>query len=349
MTSLPPVARLGNFAATIRARANGQNVLILLGLLFAPAICLILIPHRMNQAGFIDDYFYTSYMVNMRRMVERYDLTYYLLRMAAIMPGRAIYHLFGPLDGFIVLRYLQILVGCSSLFLIARRFYGLSIACLAALFLCCSPWYLRAVTWDYVDGFSINYMLAGLAFVLVPQRHRNVAFVGAGACFAFATNCILFTIAIWLPFLPSWLVIEGRKKWTELASFTASFVLGFVAAYAVLALLLHTVRPGRGLFFESYALKYAKGLLQSGGAVWHQTFFPYLSLNYYVLTPVAVLVAALFFLLLTPWRRLLVGRTRLTVAFTLYLAVVMAVYVLDQSLPTAAGAIHTRGSRFYWS
>ena len=75
----------------------------MIALLALPALCLWITPDKLTVAGYIDPFFYTGYMVNLRSMVQRYDITYYMLRMSAVLPGYAIYHLIRPETGFYVL------------------------------------------------------------------------------------------------------------------------------------------------------------------------------------------------------------------------------------------------------
>jgi hypothetical protein len=317
-------------AAWSQYRSIPSRVLGVAAFLSLPAVCFRLTPNTMTLAGYIDPFFYTAYMVNLRSLVERYDTTYYMVRMAAILPGRGIYHLFGPETGFFILHYLQVLIGCTSIFLIARRFYGVWVAWFCVFLLCFSPWYLRSNTWDYVDGFALNYLLAGLAFILVPCTRPIIWYGCGGACFALATNSNLYAVAIWGAFLPSWLLITGFSPVRRLSEKLLAFSFGFAVAYTGLAIAVNLARPGLGPFFEVATLKLAHYLLTGGSGAWFQPLEHFIADgNYYVLTPAAIAIGGVLFVARTFASRERSEKARLTGSFALYLVAVIAIYLIN--------------------
>ena len=124
------------------------------------------------------------------------------------------------------------------------------VASFCAIALCFSPWYLRSFTWDYVDGFAIDYIPrpGSRAF-----SHHGVATVFwqacAGFCFALAMNANLYALAIWGAFLPPWILIYGFQPWRRIATKAFAFFVGFIAAYAGLALAVKPCTPRHGSLF----------------------------------------------------------------------------------------------------
>ena len=307
-------------------RAGAVNVAGALLLIAAlPAIYLYLTPGAMAETA-PDSFVYLGYTINLRSLVERYDVTYYMLRMAVIGPGRFVYHIFGPQNGFFALEYLKILVGAACAFLVALRFYGSSVAWFCSVFVCFSPWYARSSAWNYVDGFALSYLLAAFACVLVPRKRLEFWYAFAGLCVALATNSNLYAIAIWLGFLPSWIVFNRKRSWRLLLQSASTFCVGFIVGYGILASVVNNVRPGLGMFFERYTLDVAGALLRGGTAKWFEPLGPFLAEgNYYILAPAAIIIGGFLFLL----RFRSASKDTPIAPFTLYLGVIIAVYLVN--------------------
>ena len=59
-----------------------------------------------------------------------------------------------------------------------------------------SPWTLRSIVWDYVDGFAISYCLAGFCCALTAPISRRVNYILAGLFFALAINANIYSAAV---------------------------------------------------------------------------------------------------------------------------------------------------------
>jgi hypothetical protein len=319
-------------ASSSRIRIT-SDLVVVAAVLVLPAACIWLTPTMLTVAGYVDPFFYTGYMVNLKSLVSHFGITYYLMRLAVILPGKWTYGLFGAEHGFFVLEYFKMLVGCLSIFLIARRFYGLWVASFCAVFLCFLPWYVRANTWDYVDGFAINYILAGLAFVLVPRGLPLVSLALGGFCCALATNSNLFALAIWSSFVPPWLIIHGFRPWDRFVKRAVSFFAGFIAAYCGLTIYANKVLPGTGPFIERISISYAQDLLSGGSHWWYQPVSRFFwAGNYYIVVPFVIALGAAIVVRRSQRYLRENGRPRLTAAFMLYLLVIITVYVVNQEV-----------------
>jgi len=311
-----------------------SDLISFVAVIVLPAACIWLTRTMVTDAGYVDPFFYTGYMINSKSLISHFGMTYYLVRMAVILPGMWIYGLFGAEHGFFVLEYLKLLTGSLSIFAIARRFYGPRVALFSAVFLCFSPWFIRANTWDYVDGFAIDYILAGIAFVLVPRRLSPISFALGGACCALATNSNLFALAIWVPFVPSWIIINGIRPWALFVKRIAWFLVGFFAAYCGLTIYLNHVCPGIGPFIERFSISLAQDLLNGGSRPWYEPVGQYFLTegNYFIIVPLVVGVGAAILVLRSRHRLANEVRERLTAAFTLYLVIIILIYAVNQEL-----------------
>ena len=97
--------------------------------------------------------------------------TYYASRLPWIVPGRIVYGAL-PVDAaYWVLHGLTFSGGVAALFFLVRRHLGIAAAVVGAATLALTPMYWNAQYWDYIDGVTLTYLLAGLCFGL-PLAHR---------------------------------------------------------------------------------------------------------------------------------------------------------------------------------
>ena len=82
------------------------------------------------------------------------------------MPGRIVYGAL-PVDAaYWVLHGLTFSGGVAALFFLVRRHLGIAAAVVGAATLALTPMYWNAQYWDYIDGVTLTYLLAGLCFGL---------------------------------------------------------------------------------------------------------------------------------------------------------------------------------------
>jgi len=324
--------------------ARGLHALPAVSLVAIPALCLWTTPNILTQASFVDPYIYTGYIYNSASLVSRFGTTYYALRVAAIAPQQLAHWLLGPEAGYAVMRYLLLLAGCASIFAIVKRFFGVGAALYSAALLAFAPWYLRSLTWEYVDGFASTYLLIGFAFILAPRRPTNLGYLCAGAFFALAANSNLYAIAIAAAFVPALAYLRFNDARARLSDHAAATVAGFLLTYALLAAVVHHTFPTLGLFFEAFTLHVARELLSGGSQRWFQELKPYIAAgHYFVLVPFIIFLAGSIYTAAI-WTDAAAAQSRKAVAaFTGSLGIVIALYLINHY------AFHSpRITRFYY-
>ena len=139
-----------------------------------------------------------------------------------------------------VLHGLAFCGGVAALFFLVRRYLGLAAAVVGAATLALTPMYWNAQYWDYIDGVTLTYLLAGLCFGLPSAvgRRRAVSLAAAGVFFAAAVTTNLFAALVALIYPILYAVRStgdgsSREGWLALKDF-AALLLG--AAGLVLAL-----------------------------------------------------------------------------------------------------------------
>jgi hypothetical protein len=216
----------------------------------------------------------------------------------------------------------------ASFYAIVRCHQTIAVSLVATLIFCFSPFYLKSVTWEYVDGIGIGYILAGFAFVLRRGWRWHSNMVAAGFCFSLAVNTNPFTLAIIVTFVPTALMLHDSLSWRVVLTEALLTIGGLVLGRVVLGAAMYLMQPALGVFFESIAFKIGTELLAGGGEVWFQTLGSFFSKpeKLFAATPAIVLVGAVCFLLRQPssdqWRS-----QRVVAAFALYLGLVVAFYI----------------------
>jgi hypothetical protein len=296
--------------------------------LLLPALVLWVTPTLLLQATWLDPYVYGAYIHDYRQTFLRFGVTYYSNRIAAIDLTRLVLLFIHSDASYYVVRYILLIVASASIFAIARRFYGAAVAAVSAVLLCFSPWYVRALANDYVDGFAITYLFAGLAWLLVPKRRVIAGHVAAGMCFALAVNSNLYTLAFGGCFAPAWYVLRGRNTALRLRQMIVAVLVGFVAMYVIMGVSLRVEFPNRSLFFEHETLRMAAVELRGGG---DQYFVPIRGIlfdvrEFYVLVPVVLCITSLIVV-----ARVLRGGAAASreflIAATVYLTTITALYL----------------------
>jgi hypothetical protein len=208
-----------------------------------------------NPSGTIDPWLYTAFFVNSDRVYENFALTYYAARLPWIVPGRIAYAVF-PLDAaYWVLHGLAFTGGVAALFFLVRRYLGLAAAVVGAVTLALTPMYWNAQYWDYIDGVTLTYLLAGLCFglPLASGLRRAVSLGAAGAFFAAAvtTNPFVALVAVIYPTTYAFVQpARGLRQRSALAfRDVAAFLVGVTALVVALGVYARS-NGGPFLYFE---------------------------------------------------------------------------------------------------
>ena len=239
----------------LRTAMNYDLIVAVLVCLLFPFIALVTATTIINQASFIDPYVYAAYIYDYHQTIERFGQTYYSSRIAYIFLEQGFAKVFGVEIGYYACRIVALSSAAGALFAIAFRYYGRGAAVLAVAWLCFIPWLPRSLLWTFYDGFSTVYLLIALALFIAPRRRRLVFSFAAGATCSLAINCNFLLFALTVAFAPSWWILNRSKGWRWLCKHALATVVGFLAAYTVLALAYRAqFSAGGGPFLEDAAL-----------------------------------------------------------------------------------------------
>jgi hypothetical protein len=207
-----------------------------------------------NPSGTIDPWLYTALFVNFDRVYEDFALTYYAARLPWIVPGRIAYAVF-PLDAaYWVLHGLAFAGGVAALFFLVRRYLGLAAAVVGAATLTLSPMYWNAQYWDYVDGVSLTYALAGLCFglPLAKGRVRAASLFAAGACFAAAVTTNPFVTLVALTYPIKYAILQPAMGLRQRSALALRDLVALLVGVAALVITLGFYARANGGPFRYY-------------------------------------------------------------------------------------------------
>jgi hypothetical protein len=227
-----------------RARTAWITPLVLCA---APFIGVLLLrAPLLNQLAYLDASFYTGYGWGLDHHLEVFEATYYSVRFPPILLIAGSSTVFGPVAGYLILRWLIIAGTCWALYRCTRLFASRRVALGAALLLALNPWFLRLVLWDY--GTFVALPATIVAVAVWPrgpgQRHLGAAAL-AGALVVAAAFANPLAVAV----VPALAVVEVvavlREGRAELRPFVlrcgaaltggvALFLAGWLAYAAVL-------------------------------------------------------------------------------------------------------------------
>jgi hypothetical protein len=268
------------------------NLFVFSTLVLISALHWFSLPQTRMQIGTIDPYLYTSLSLDYKEMLGRFGTTYYASRVAAIFPMALFYKIFGPEQGFILLRILVSTLTGFGFFHCLKTYWNWQPSLFLSGFLIISPWLTRELAWDYITGISVCYLVCGFAFI---QASKKCFFpLLAGIFLASAINTNFAAIPYVFSFLICLFLTKTIKKENSLHIILLSF-FGFITFYVSVGLFMWLKYPVWGPCFEWKSIETTLWLLKGGFERWHRPIWEHLNAgSYYIFTPFLVLSALIF-------------------------------------------------------
>jgi hypothetical protein len=245
-----------------------------------------------NPSGTIDPWLYTALMVNFDETYEHFGTTYYASRLPWIVPGRILYGAL-PLDAaYWLLHGLAFVGGVAALFVLVRRYLGLAAAVVGAATLALSPMYWNAQYWDYIDGITLTYLVAGLCFglPLATGRLRVASLAAAGVFFAAAVTTNLFVALVAVIYPIAYVFVQppmGVRERLVVALKDLGALLVGAAALVVVFGLYARANGGPFLYFKAQV-----DFVRSGTGTFKEPGYEWLRSEPRLLAPIFLLVVA---------------------------------------------------------
>jgi hypothetical protein len=267
-TSTEPVDEVPERVAPPRLRTrrpvDRDGPWAIAGILSAPILWYLVGSSTLLQDGYLDPYFDTGYINNYGELLHRYGLTYYATRIANIFPQRVLSTVFGYEAGYYLWRYILVVAALGSVYVLARRRQGVETAVIVTTFLVICPWFPRAVSWDYIDGAAITFLLLGIFFLLGSRARSVVRWSLAGLFFSLAANCNVFALSIIGAFVAAWIVFGFSDRAVRRRLVALSWLAGaFVLVQLAMAVFMAIAYPDAGFFFARKNFDVAPTLLNA--------------------------------------------------------------------------------------
>ncbi|HCM37300.1 MAG: hypothetical protein UV61_C0018G0008 [Candidatus Gottesmanbacteria bacterium GW2011_GWB1_43_11] len=280
--------------SVIKSRIDLHLVLILL---FGTTVLLIFKDSLFTPtSNFIDPWLYFGYFLNLPKYLRVFTGTYYGARLGWLLPGFAAYRLFPPLLANYTLRLLIYFPSLISSYLILKQVFRKPTALLTTLLLASNIWFLRAVSWDYVDGIGITYLFLSLLALIkaVHSNHQMSWLILTGGLFAL----IIFTNIFLVAFIPLLIIYFfylnlHSKKGNVIISLKYIFV-GSVTTTLILCLI--SLKLGGSFFFFKTTLSWITNYFGQVSP-WQKSGYHWLLTAGWLMFPMVTFVSSIWFLL----------------------------------------------------
>lgn len=276
-------------SAPSRIPASRASAVDVICLALVPVLQLALNPNLfINPSGdYIDPWLYTGCFVSFPAHLQLFGTTYYVTRLSWLLPGIAAHSLLPALAANYVLHlgfFYALLFGTYALISSgANR----QLALLGAMVMGWTPAIVAALSWDYVDGAGIVFLVLTLLCLeksASSDRRGWLWAVAAGcgmACMA-SSNLFLVTLA---PIAMLFFAVRvGLAQWRAIFVAAAAAIAGTALMLGIFALVNH-LYGGPWLFMApSFA---AARYVSANSTVWRVTGW-YQRASWLALTLVAV-------------------------------------------------------------
>jgi 4-amino-4-deoxy-L-arabinose transferase-like glycosyltransferase len=201
--------------------------------------------------GWLDDWFYFGYFLELRQRMQRFPGTYYGSRLSWVLPGHLAYKFLPPQIAAYVLHFGVYYVAILSLYITLKHLVGRRAALIAAMLMGGYCFFLWAAGWDYVDGAGLMYFLmTTLALTLASEGKYQKTWLALAGVFC---GAMIYSQLFLVVFTPSillyYFVVNRSWRGSSLVLAALSFTSGFL----VISLIFGLVNYKLGGDFLFYA------------------------------------------------------------------------------------------------
>lgn len=190
------------------ARRVDAGVLVLLAL---PWLALAADPLWVYSSLYRDPWSYFGHFLDLPGHLKAFGDHYHTGRLSAMLPGWAVYSVLPPVTANLVLHVGVYTTSILSGYVALSRMVGQRAALLAMVAMGGHFFFLKAVGWDYVDGYVIAYFLLATALItqaVRPGRWWRAWVVAAGAAGAALMTAYLGYAPLLVPLAGLFIVLN---------------------------------------------------------------------------------------------------------------------------------------------
>ena len=198
----------------------------------------------------IDAWLYLGLFLRLPQLLQVYGDTYYVGRLAWILPGHFAFEVFPPLVAQYILHIGFYYLAVLSIYFLLRRTVGYRSALLASVMMGCHAWFLIAIGSNYVNGAGIAYCSATLLMLtLAVQKTRWKIFLFMSGVFY---GLAIYSNFAWLFLAPAlvlyYIFINYRHQKHPLIRSGILFLAGLIVITLILGMVSFFAN-GRFFFF----------------------------------------------------------------------------------------------------
>jgi hypothetical protein len=215
-----------------------------------PLLLLLLNDNWIFNHTPVDPLLYLGYILDYPQYVKTFGETYYVSRLAHILPGYFIHKIFPPLAANYIFHLLYFYLSVISLYLIIKYTINPRVALLVSILMAYYTSFLLSVGSDYPDGTAIAYCLLSILFITrsaVSSREKLMLFLG-GIFFAAMIHSNFFTINLTPAFILYYCFTQKNITGSIFYGID-SFIIG-AASITIMMGLINYLFGGAFLFFR---------------------------------------------------------------------------------------------------
>jgi hypothetical protein len=243
--------------------------------------------------GWLDPWIYTGYQLSFPTHLQMFGETYYATRLAWLLPGFAVHQVFPPLVANYVLHLSFFYILLFAVYHLVSTSINRHAGLIAAMIFGWNPTIVGALSWDYVDGTGIVFIVLSLLCIEKLSREiepRWLWALAAGAAMAAMISSNLFLVMLW-PVLALFLTLRlGVVRWRSVA--TALVMVGVGAAAMLGTLALVNAGLGGPWLFLGASFRMSRSMLIVPN-IWRATSWSWMLQAAWLVLPVAALIGAL--------------------------------------------------------
>jgi hypothetical protein len=243
--------------------------------------------------GWLDPWIYTGYLLSFPTHLQMFGETYYATRLAWLLPGFAVHQVFSPLVANYVLHLTFFYVLLFAVYQLVSTSINRHAGLVAAMIFGWNPTIVGALSWDYVDGAGIVFIVLSLLCIEKLSREvepRWMWALAAGAAMVAMISSNLFLVMLW-PVLTLFLILRlGVVRWRS--AVTALVMVGVGAAAMLGVLAFVNARLGGPWLFLGASFRMSQSMLIVPN-IWRPTSWSWMLEAPWLVLPVGALIGAL--------------------------------------------------------
>jgi hypothetical protein len=325
MTTLTRLVGAAQTGASEAGLPRGRPDPTVVALLALPFLLLAADPLWPYGSLYRDAWVYFGFFQNLPGYLRAFPEYYGTGRLTVLLPGWAAYSLLPPLTANLVLHFSLFYTAVFSAYFALGHTVGRRAGFLAAVLMGGHPFFLKAVGWDYVDGYAIAYCLLAHALLVQAARSRWwKGWVFAAGAAAGAVGVANIGLVLLLAPLPLFFIAASRGR-ERLPLDAAGFWFAAGGLALVVGLGLINRALGGPFLFLLSSLAFAQNYTPGTARLYSFPISEWGARAAWLVFPAAAAVGAVVWLLRWPFRRYPGGATAYFQGQLLALVAVQAV------------------------